>query len=51
MSARAAPPDDVSPAAFFTRWVPEAIANDPARRARLGEAPIDLEFTLEGGCR
>ena len=48
MSERAAPPDDISPEEFFTRWVPEAIANDPVRRARLGEAPIDLEFTLEG---
>ena len=48
MSERAAPPDDISPEEFFTRWLPEAIANDPARRARLGEAPIDLEFTLEG---
>ena len=48
MSERAAPPDDISPEEFFTRWLPDAIANDPARRARLGEAPIDLEFTLEG---
>ena len=48
MSERAAPPDDISPEEFFTRWLPEALASDPARRARLGEAPIDLEFTLDG---
>ena len=48
MSQRVAPPDDISPEEFFTRWVPEAIASDPARRERLGLAPIDLEFTLEG---
>jgi putative sterol carrier protein len=48
VSERAAPPDDISPEEFFTRWVPAAIASDPARRARLGDAPIDLEFTLEG---
>jgi hypothetical protein len=49
VSERAAPPDDISPEEFFTRWVPAAIASDPARRARLGDAPIDLEFTLESG--
>jgi hypothetical protein len=48
VSERAVPPDDISPEAFFTRWVPAAIAGDPARRARLGAAPIDIEFTLEG---
>jgi putative sterol carrier protein len=45
---RAVPPDDISPEAFFTRWVPEAVAADPARRARLGDALHTLEFELEG---
>lgn len=45
---RAVPPEDISPAEFFTRWVPEAVASDPDRRARLGERPIALEFELEG---
>ena len=48
MSDRAIPPDDISPEEFFTRWAPGAIAGDPKRRARLGAAPIDIEFTLEG---
>ena len=48
MSERVVPPADISPEEFFTRWVPAAIASDPARRERLGLAPIDLEFTLEG---
>ena len=48
MAERAVPPDDISPEAFFTEWVPAAIAGDPTRRARLGAAPIDIEFTLEG---
>ena len=48
MPERAVPPDDISPEEFFTSWVPAAIAGDPARRARLGVAPIDIEFTLEG---
>jgi putative sterol carrier protein len=45
---RAIPPDDISPEEFFTNWAPAAIAADPPRRARLGAAPIDIEFTLEG---
>ena len=48
MGERAVPPDDITPEAFFTRWVPEAIASDPERRARLGGGPIALEFELEG---
>jgi hypothetical protein len=48
VAERAVPPDDISPEAFFTEWVPAAIAGDPTRRARLGLAPIDIEFTLEG---
>ncbi|HTY19454.1 MAG TPA: SCP2 sterol-binding domain-containing protein [Myxococcota bacterium] len=48
MGERAVPPDDITPGAFFTRWVPEAVASDPARRARLGSDPVTLEFELEG---
>lgn len=48
MSDRLVPPDDITPAEFFTRWVPEAVSRDPARRARLGATPHALEFTLEG---
>ena len=48
MSDRARPPDDITPAAFFTSWVPDAVARDPARGARLGATPHALEFTLEG---
>jgi putative sterol carrier protein len=48
VSTRAVPPHDISPAEFFTCWVPEAVASDPARRERLGASPHDLEFTLEG---
>jgi len=48
MSERAVPPDDITPNAFFTRWVPEAVASDPSRRTRLGHDPVTLEFELEG---
>ena len=48
MSERAAPPDDIAPEEFFTRWVPDAVSGDPSRRDRLGATPHDLEFTLEG---
>jgi putative sterol carrier protein len=42
------PPDDISPAEFFTRWVGQAVAADPERRARLGETDATLEFDLTG---
>ena len=42
------PPDDIAPAEFFTRWVPDAVASDPSRSARLGHGAHALEFTLEG---
>ena len=48
MSDRAVPPDDITPAEFFTSWVPSAVASDPSRQQRLGPTPHDLEFTLEG---
>jgi putative sterol carrier protein len=48
MTERARPPDDIAPAEFFTRWVPEAVAADPERRRRLGETRAVLQFELEG---
>jgi putative sterol carrier protein len=48
VSERSTPPDDITPEAFFSRWVPEAVISDPQRRARLGAAPLHLEFELEG---
>jgi len=48
VTERATPPEDITPEAFFSRWVPEAVASDPQRRARLGDKPLHLEFELEG---
>lgn len=48
MTDRATPPADITPEAFFSQWVPEAVASDPQRRARLGDKPLQLEFELEG---
>jgi putative sterol carrier protein len=48
VSERAVPPEDISPEEFFIRWVPQAVASDPARRERLGGKPVALEFQLEG---
>jgi putative sterol carrier protein len=48
---RIAPPDDISPIDFFTRWIPEAVAGDEARRTRLSgiDARIVFELAGEGG--
>jgi putative sterol carrier protein len=48
VSERAVPPNEITAEDFFTRWVPDAVAQDPRRRERLGATPHDLEFTLEG---
>jgi putative sterol carrier protein len=48
MSSRARPPDDITPEAFFTRWIVEAVAGDPERSRRLGEARATIEFELTG---
>ena len=45
---RATPPDDIPPGEFFTRWVPEAVAADAERRARLGDTTATIEFELTG---
>jgi putative sterol carrier protein len=48
MRERAVPPDDIAPADFFTRWVPDAVAGDPDRRRRLGETRAQVQFELQG---
>jgi putative sterol carrier protein len=48
MAERAVPPPDIAPADFFTRWIPESVAGDPGRRARLGDTDVTLEFELTG---
>jgi putative sterol carrier protein len=45
---RARPPDDIAPREFFTRWVPEAVARDEERRARLGATRAAIHFELLG---
>jgi putative sterol carrier protein len=48
MANRPLPPPDIEPEVFFTRWIPDVVAGDPARRARLGETEAVLEFLLDG---
>jgi putative sterol carrier protein len=43
---RAVPPDDISPLDFFTRWVPEMVAADAERRAKLANAEETIVFTF-----
>lgn len=45
---RARPPADISPAEFFTRWVPEAVAGDESRRRKLGSTRAVIVFDLQG---
>lgn len=45
---RAVPPDDISPHDFFTRWVPEAVAEDEERRRRLGDTDAVIVFEIDG---
>jgi putative sterol carrier protein len=45
---RVRPPEDVTPLEFFTRWVPEAVAADASRQARLADTEATVEFTVEG---
>ena len=45
---RVAPPDDISPLEFFTRWVPEAVAADESRRAKLTGTEALIVFELLG---
>jgi len=48
MRERARPPDDISPAEFFLRWVPGAVEGDPERSTRLGDTEATIEFELTG---
>ena len=48
MSERAHPPDDIAPGDFFTRWIPEAVAADAERSARLGGTCARIQFELSG---
>ncbi len=45
---RTAPPEDISPLDFFTRWVPQAVAGDPERRRKLGATQATIVFELKG---
>ena len=45
---RIAPPDDIEPLEFFTRWVPEAVSGDEARRTRLDGIQARIVFELSG---
>jgi putative sterol carrier protein len=48
MPERAVPPGEIEPLAFFTRWLPEVVAADPARQERLGDIAATLQFDLIG---
>jgi len=53
MPERPVPPREIDPLEFFTRWLPEVVANDPGRRERLGDTAATLQFDLlgdGGGC-
>ena len=47
MSDRAIPPADITPAAFFTEWVPARVAADSERQRKLGDADVVLVFYLD----
>jgi putative sterol carrier protein len=48
MKQRRRPPEDIPPAEFFTRWVPEAVAEDAERRRKLGGSNAMIHFELLG---
>ena len=45
---RARPPADILPSEFFLHWVPEAIAKDAERQAKLGDTQATVVFDLSG---
>ena len=47
MKPRAAPPADITPADFFTRWIGENVASDADRRRKLGDTRATIQFDLE----
>jgi putative sterol carrier protein len=48
MPERPVPPAEIEPLDFFARWLPEVVAADPERRARLAETAATLQFVLLG---
>jgi putative sterol carrier protein len=48
MRERARPPESITPHDFFTRWIPEAVAEDEQRRERLRDTEAVLEFDVTG---
>jgi putative sterol carrier protein len=48
MRERLLPPEDIDPGEFFTRWIPEAVRSDDARRSHLATTEAVLQFELEG---
>ncbi len=41
-------PHDITPVEFFTRWIPDSVAADHARREKLGETRARIVFELMG---
>jgi len=48
MPDRVVPPRDIDPHTFFVEWVPQMVAADDERRAKLSDTLAVLEFTLAG---
>ncbi len=42
------PPDDITPHDFFTRWIPQQVAADQARRTKLEGTEAIIVFELRG---
>ena len=45
---RARPPADILPSEFFLHWVPEAVATDAERQAKLADTRATVVFDLSG---
>ena len=43
---RPVPPENISAVEFFTRWVPEVVASDAERRAKLAKTDETIVFTF-----
>jgi putative sterol carrier protein len=48
MPERPVPPREIAPLEFFSRWLPDIVAADPARQQRLGATTATLQFDLIG---
>ena len=44
-ATRAAAPTDITPAAFFTEWVPARVEADSERQRKLGDADVGLALS------